>query len=529
MATQANTFGELVRRLRLAHHLGQKELAERAHFAQSYVSQIERGRRYPSTARHVHNLASGLGVEAAEADALFRLAGFLPPAGASGRWDDAEATIEAPHKLAEYFLTGPPAPRNGSTLHQDDELPPRRTEIEGREKLLRAAIALVNEAPPRTVRQSRDPAIALTSQGADPFGGFPELRAEWQAALHAALKRRWDIQHLVRLDHSARGAFTYVEDMLTLLGSGAEGRYQPRYFPDYGLLKRPYDTLIVPRVGAMQLLSSPDESAVDHARFYPASEAKSHAVASLHDHFTWLWSQTIPLARTYTGVSLEFYNSVRDAAEQDGDWSFVWDRISERGTPAAVDRRRAEPVLRAGGANARLAREVLLNRQRRREAFLRQVKHYRYRELCPRSGIERLAANGEFRSDWLKTLGARPETVAERIVHLRQIIHDLEHHDNYELGLLTEEQASRYCRNLWTVKGSYSACIRMYHPSPYGGSAGVSLEIREPTIVAAFEDYFSHIWDSLKADSKDKRRTIAWLNGLVQSLEAQPAGAAAGR
>ena len=74
----AERLGSLGWRLRLAQNLRQEELAARSHFAQSYISRLERGLRRPSLPRHVYSLAAGLGVAGAEADALYRAAGFLP-------------------------------------------------------------------------------------------------------------------------------------------------------------------------------------------------------------------------------------------------------------------------------------------------------------------------------------------------------------------------------------------------------------------------------------------------------------------
>jgi transcriptional regulator with XRE-family HTH domain len=54
-------FGRRIRALRLARHLSQEELAERANLHWTYISGIERGRRSPSL-NSMGRLASALGV-----------------------------------------------------------------------------------------------------------------------------------------------------------------------------------------------------------------------------------------------------------------------------------------------------------------------------------------------------------------------------------------------------------------------------------------------------------------------------------
>lgn len=215
-AVEKNDFGSLVRQLRLAQNLRQDELAARSHFAQSYISRLERGLRRPSLPRHVHSLAAGLGVADAEADALYRAAGFLPISDAGIASDDrvaeeadtlSEPPAEEPRWLAEEFIAGRAVRESPSLSERGGDLPSRRSTIHDRETASRAAISLVNEVPPRRLAVHGGSAIACTIESAEFFARMPGLRSEWHAALHTALARRWDIHHLVRLDRGAESAF----------------------------------------------------------------------------------------------------------------------------------------------------------------------------------------------------------------------------------------------------------------------------------------------------------------------------------
>jgi transcriptional regulator with XRE-family HTH domain/tetratricopeptide (TPR) repeat protein len=85
------TFGKVLREKRIGRGLTQRELAERAHVDDSYISQLERDYKFPS-ARTIEGLARGLGVEVAEL-----LAMYFPPAEAKeqatfvGRGEEAAA------------------------------------------------------------------------------------------------------------------------------------------------------------------------------------------------------------------------------------------------------------------------------------------------------------------------------------------------------------------------------------------------------------------------------------------------------
>lgn len=530
MTPDSSAFGLLVRNLRLARRLRQQDLAARTHFAQSYISQLEHGIRRPPTAMHVHNLAIALDSDIAEEQELFRVAGFLPIPDAqaqAGGAAGAEALPGEPHQLAARLLTGAQDRRQQHVLDLDDVLPAHRSAIAGFDDLLRTAIALVQEAPPRRFRRHGDSAIAFVCQGTDLFHQTSRLRNDWLSALHTAMERGWDIHHLVRLDRANCTAFSYIEDMLAFLDSETEGRYAPSYFEEQERTKHSYGILIVPRRGAIQFFWEESDSANVHGRFYPANGERTQAIATLQDHVGWLTTQATPLVRSYSpaSTSLEFYDAVRQASDHEGDRIFVFNRPSELSLPRSVDAGRIAHVVQAGGERARIARSILLNRQRRREAFLKQIRRFRYRDIYPRSAVERLAATGRFENNWLMRLGARDETVEERILHLRQLIGDIEHFDNYEIGLLSDAEAAQYCRTLWTVKGSYSACIQVVRPNFYGKMVNAALEIREPLVVSAFQQYFAHIWNRIDPANRDKRETVAWLKRLVAMLESRGQGA----
>lgn len=64
-APDAAALGRAIRLIREEHQISQTQLAEATGFMQSWISQVERGRRNPSW-NNVARLADGLGVSVSE-------------------------------------------------------------------------------------------------------------------------------------------------------------------------------------------------------------------------------------------------------------------------------------------------------------------------------------------------------------------------------------------------------------------------------------------------------------------------------
>lgn len=88
MATNSETFGQVLRRLRRERRWTQEDLAEEAVIDQASVSQYERGKHKPSM-EMIRRLAGAFGMPAEE---LARLAGHLPEAA---QQEAAEADLDA--------------------------------------------------------------------------------------------------------------------------------------------------------------------------------------------------------------------------------------------------------------------------------------------------------------------------------------------------------------------------------------------------------------------------------------------------
>lgn len=91
------TFGAMLRRIRVERDMGQSQLSRLAMFDASYVHQLERedGRKRLPTRPVVLALAEALGMSYAERDRFLFIAGLAPETDWQTRAEDAEARLES--------------------------------------------------------------------------------------------------------------------------------------------------------------------------------------------------------------------------------------------------------------------------------------------------------------------------------------------------------------------------------------------------------------------------------------------------
>lgn len=118
------TFGELLRRRRLAAALSQEALAERARLSVEAISLLERGRRAAPRSDTLHLLAEALSLNANERAAFF----------AAARGQAGAATAPPPASAPAHTLhatTLPPPPLPPTPLLGDARPPRRGTRLAG--------------------------------------------------------------------------------------------------------------------------------------------------------------------------------------------------------------------------------------------------------------------------------------------------------------------------------------------------------------------------------------------------------------
>jgi transcriptional regulator with XRE-family HTH domain len=393
------------------------------------------------------------------------------------------------------------------------DMPDKPEVIQGNENVLRFAIKLLDEG--QTLTDNNTSEILINFQGnQDIFDISPKLRREWWRLLKVNLERGSDVIHLMRLSDDRGRIWSWVADMLELLG--LQGSYQPYYFPLGEPAKPSHDFILVYGKGALEFISSDQQHLVDTAFFYPMGEH----FEVLRGEFARLRNQCHPLLSSYEPRSIAFDSAVRDKIEQEGDRFLVMDGLSEVTAPAAIHEDRARPILERGGEQAEIALRLIENRRRREVAFKRQIKQKKhlFRDICPKGAIERLVKDGITASDdRLFILGGDSERLEQRVEHLKNVIDLLETSSHYELGLLDDE-VTKSPPTFWLVKGGHAVFFETWPPNASGDKEELDLEITEPSVVEAFHEYFLQLWEQLPAENRDKHKVISWLRKQIAQI-----------
>ena len=376
--------------------------------------------------------------------------------------------------------------------------------------LLQNAIAMMG-AVSGPDPEKRD--VLLTYQSHDTFDALPDRFGQWLAAVRSALDRGFDLVHLLRLDGDTDRWSRIVEYILGL--TGAAGRYRPYYFNMYGVDPRGYDLLVVPGVAACLALATEQPGRIGAALVTSSPQE----IDLLRAHFAVLQGQTRPLFRSFAESDgpLEWLNVLARAEDREGDLYAVGLELSPRTEPYSWHSRALGWLDSAGSLNLQALAEP---RKRRLDSFYRHVESYRFREICPRSAVLRLARTGESIS-----LGPNVRlSPADRMAHLENLIALLNTFENYELALPTESEDRAHLSGCsWQVKCEIGGENVVHIDAPVPGKGGSRwptwLETREPTVAAAFRRHFSELFEHrISPPSRNKREVILFLESQLQWL-----------
>jgi transcriptional regulator with XRE-family HTH domain len=376
--------------------------------------------------------------------------------------------------------------------------------VKGREAILHAYIALIKAA--RECRNLRKGKIILTFQSeSHPFDGYPKLEEYWRSNLCAALEEGWEADHILRLNKDITRSMKLVKRIVQTVG--LDNHYHPYYFEKYGTLSPAYDVIIVEGIGALVSFSTEDADYVDTAFFYNADEA----VKSLERYYMQIFGSLKPLLGVYTLDEYFVFNT--EADRKPGDRFIIRNDLDSMSMPYSLwvkylsrvfkDDNEAEPHLR--------------RIKTRLDSFLQQVERYKFMNICSTQAIENLINSREYLYDNVYRV-PMPEEIIE---HLENIVHLLKTYENYEIGLLTENQMNLLPPAFWEIKGDYSVIIDMWYPREGRGSAaepGLFLAITEATIAGSFREHFLDIWEKISPRYRDREYVIKWFEEKLQLL-----------
>jgi hypothetical protein len=374
----------------------------------------------------------------------------------------------------------------------------------GAQEVIEVAIELITTAG--SPQQGGE--ILLTFQGVtEIFDKAPMLRQEWWRALRTATEQGWKVTHLRRISEDPVQILAFVEDIIDNISAGSD--YNPYYFRQYGALRPPYDILVVPGQGAMQLFATEQPDYVDAAVYTP----DPLFTQTLSGHFRQLLapSKARPLMKMYTSERLSFYEVITNLELELGGRFCIQPSLSALTRPKSFlseDGKWAQAIKARSSDPAKL---LALYRQRAK-AFEKQVGEYLFRDICSKRAVERLRDEGEYDRQ-----GLYLEDVPERIDHLENVINLLAL-PNYELALVDESQEHLLPLATFAVKPH---AVLLDTVPDVQGNPFAQIEITEPKVVQGFSDYFTYVWNEIKEENRNKDRIIAWLQEQVTYLRAR--------
>lgn len=394
---------------------------------------------------------------------------------------------------------------------------PRETEVlSGRATILSAAIELLETAP----QMVESPQIMLSMQGRQLFGGLEKgggLEARWQQALGGALTHGWHISQLWRLDRDVGRTLSLVETMLQLVGTG---RYHPRYFERYGVLRPPYDVMIVPPDTTLLLFSTEVDDAVDKALVLKGREQ----VELVTRHFAQLYMHTQPLFSEFNlqVQELELTRALADAESRSGGRLFIKNGLSALTYPPAwwqTDSPLLEHVVRSGLVRRADLPAYGAAYERRWQAFTRRVRDFQYRDICPASIIEQIGSGaGYMRPDEpFSGFEVAPEV---RLEHLRRVVEVLRSYPNYHLALIDQREAQMLrVEPAREVTGDHDAFIGAWSRNEHGEVVLVNLQISEGATVLALREHFESLWERIAEQHRERGYVLRCLEEQMTLLE----------
>ncbi|MBI3978537.1 MAG: helix-turn-helix transcriptional regulator [Chloroflexi bacterium] len=533
----ARTLGATLRRARQARDIALGAMSHRLSYSVGYVSAVETGAVWPSR-EFVEIYERALGLRPGE---LTQVADNLAPArrqpGATTPGNAEVGQLLA--RVRQGIGPATPSPVADRLYERGaSAVRPGQTVVRGFEAALRWATELVEDAagePPHP----GEPILFSSPTWADALDRHPDLAGRWWRALRAALEDGWDVVHVCRPDRDGARNLSLVTEMLALLGFA--GHYQPYSLPLSISRVVPCDLLIVPGQGAMQFLTTGQDLAVDAACFFCDGEL----LKVLRDHVEGLRSRATPMLRIYQRevqlahdlrphpdlLRYAFAHTRTDALP--GDRLMVKDGLRSVTLPSSVFLEWARRLRAIGGEEwTDWMRTLIENRLERIATFHDQLRELRFRDICSKRGIERLATAEQYAVDdrWLRVQIASgdgrhvgtdplqvPATREERLKHLQAVVDLLKTYPNYELGLVDDPQATDLAEISWHLKGSEGeGTLFLDTWCPDGEHrAEMSLEISQRDVVEAFRAYFWSLWESLPAPNRDKQQVIAWLEGHI--------------
>ena len=514
-------FGEVLRTL--MRQTPVRALARAIHVEQSVVYRWLRNERVPQlNTDHVANIAQYLQLDPRATERLKQAQITSLTQIHTGQALHSRMPRPAHAATNRFFeqtqrRSGSLPARHVSTTPRIRTHPPASTTLRGVPSIVQAAVEIIEHAQPDPLREQTT--ILLSLQGEELFAGLAATSGAahvWHQALRGALRRGWQIEQLWRLDKDVGRSLHLVESMLDLVGLGG---YHPRYFDHYGLLRPPYELVIVPGSAAILLLAANNATYADGALVL----TEPAQIALMSAHYAQIRDLTRPLLQGFLPVAqeLEVTRAVVSAEAKPGGRLVVKDGLSGLTHPPSwlrEDSLLGQSARRTGIVSVSDLPAYMRELRRRLAQFETHVQRYDYLDVCPQRAIRQLADTGQYHPD--TPLYGQQVPLKLRLEHIQHLVFLLQSYERYHLALIDEYEEQRISLEpTRLIAGSSDAFVAATARDASDTPVMMQVHITEPTIVAAFREHFADMWERVAPPHRQKPDVVLWLKRQAELLE----------
>lgn len=375
--------------------------------------------------------------------------------------------------------------------------------IEGREAVLRAAISILNTAI--NTETTNDKEIIITYQSEIYFfDGYPEIYNTWKSLITEALNKGWHINFLYRLNRNTSRSLNIVSEIFEW--TGYKDEFLPCFFNKYGVISPSTEIIVIKEVGSLLCFEADGNGCIDRAFFCRQIDG----IQAVYEHALRLNKETSPLFKILPAGNDYFKYSV-EKDRQPGDFFVFSSDLYFYTIPLSLWEKYLKRSLKD-------EKEVQLHLTRigeRLNIFNEDIRKYKAKCIIQQKSVEHMVKTGNYLYYTYYQI-PEPEDILE---HLNYTISMLKNNDNFEIALISENQAHTIPLVNWEVKGSHSVVMSPWYMKK--SYTYQNFAINEETIASAFHDYYLDIWERIPPKNRDKKFIISWLEEQVQWFKTQ--------
>lgn len=274
------------------------------------------------------------------------------------------------------------------------------------------------------------------------------------------------------------------------------------------------DIIAVPDLGALLCLSTAENTQVDNAFYFK----NPSAVTILIKCFYQLMNAAVPLIRPYSdNTDLTSLRRLTEFEEQVGNRYLYTCSLNSSMIPFDL----FHEYMKRKGQSLEERKEAASYHQRRWNAFLWQIQHYRYKDICIKEHIEQMVTTYQYPFDDVYGLDKLSTTPWDIKAHLENLIHSLECFDHYEMALISLKQMNSPHPLSWAVKENHGVLHRFHSDVNLfkeNNAPHHDLFIDEFMTVHGFKEKYLDLWATITPLYKNKKDMIQWLKNQIQIL-----------